>query len=733
MAGRHDKAEPLMTAIPDFLTELRRRRVLSNAALYIVAAWVTIQVAGEAIDAGLIRVPQRDVFVAAFLGFPVALVVSWFYDMTRHGLVRTPPADAGASFDPSLRRRDYGTLSALVVVWLIAVVLVHTPVAVEKSIAILPFDNPGHDPENEQFAYGIRVDLQTQLQKLHDVTIIARESSDSIDATLPLSQIGLRLGAAYIMKGTVERAFDQVRISVILVNAETGAQALAANFDRNLSARNWFDIRNEITDSIVRTMRAELSPDERRRVRTEPTQSLAAMNAYGQGMRRKDRRTVVSLAQAIESFRKAIEFDPEFALAYVGLADSTYLHQLYSQAPVDNVIPLMRDAVNKAIAIDDQLGEAYVTRAVIERIEQGDTAAAETYFRRALDLSPNYPVAHQWYGAFLSSTGRKEQGLASKRRALALAPQSAQLAFEVGLTLMSLGRSEEAVEQFESAIQLDAGMPGPYERIAELHLARGHLAEAARWTHKAVMLDADDPMARLSLGLVFLDLGDTDLAEQWFDRASELMPPDFPMADGMKEPLLRRRGDVEGALEYARRNIAFDPGGRHTLANLRDHDLRNGDFDAALARYETAYSDLVTGTPPDVNEGNVQVAIDIAAILLRMGQTERGNALLDRSLEAIASATSSQRLLDFGIQRVMIYALKGDTDAALSTLEQSVDAGWRENWWLYLEHDSSLDSIRDEPEFQAALRLIREDMASQRARLGELDDGSLAGPLPESD
>lgn len=721
-----------MGAIREFIRQLRRRRVLSNAALYIVAAWVTIQVASEAIDAGLLRIPLRDVFLAAFLGFPVALIISWSYDITRQGLVRTAPADAGESFDTSLRMRDYGVLSALAAVWLAAVFLVHTPPAVDKSIAILPFENPGHDPENESFAYGIRVDLQTQLQKLHDLKIVARESSDGIDSSMPLSQVGLQLGAAYIMKGTVERAFDKVRVSVVLVHAESETQALAANFDRDLSARNWFDIRNEITDNIVRTLRTRLSPEELRQIRAEPTQSLAAMNAYGQGMRRKGQRTVGSLAEAIRHFREAVQLDAEFALAYVGLADSLYLHQLYSRRPLREIIPAMKDAVDRAIAIDDELGEAFVTRAVIERIENGDTPTAEAYFRRALDLSPNYPVAHQWYGAFLVSTDRVEQGLASKRRALALDPQSAHMAYEVGLTLMEMGRDDEALGQFESAIELDPAVPGPYERIADIHAARGRLDEAIVWQRKGVARDPDDPMGRIYLGMHYLDIGDTEEAEKWFDRAVELMPPDTPFADGLNEPLLLRRGDIEGALEYSRKNIEFAAEGGYTLVILRDHDLRSGSFDEALARYEVAFPALVNAVPPEVNEDNLQVAIDIAPILLRMGRRDHGNRLLDMSREVIAAASSGNPSA-YGIQRATISALQGDTRAALDALRQAIDAGWRESWWLHLELDSSLDSIRHEPDFKSMLQEIRDDMESQRDRLEELEAAGQLEPVPETD
>ena len=719
----------LMGAIGNFVIELRRRRVLSNAALYVVAAWVTIQVASEAIDAGILRVPLRDVFVAAFLGFPIALIVSWFYDITRHGLVRTLAADADPLFDKSLRKRDYGVLSALAAAWLVAVFLIHTPVAVEKSIVILPFDNPGRDPQNEMFAYGLRVDLQTQLQILHDLKIVARESADKIDATVPLSQIGSRLGAAYIMRGSVERAFDQVRVSVILIHAETETQVLATQYDRDLSARNWFDIRNEITGNIVRILRSELSPGEPRRLRVEATQSLAAMNAYGQGMRRKGTRTIGALAEAIEHFQKAIGLDPDFALAYVGFADSLYLHRLYSQRSVGEIVPDMKNAVEKALAINDELGEAFVTRALIERIENGDTPVAETYFKRALDLSPNYPIAHQWYGAFLASTNRKAQGLASKQRALSLDPESAQLVYEIGFTLMSVGRDDEALEQFEAAIELDPAVPGPYERIADIHKDRGQLDEAISWQRKGVARDPGDPMGPIYLGQIYLDIGDTDEAEEWFNRAAGLAPPDFPLADGMNEPLLLRRGDIEGSLEYARRNITFDPHGRSTLANLRNHDLRTGKFDDALARYKAVFPALFAIPQPVVDEDNLDIAIDVALVLLRMGQLERGNQLLDNSLEIIAAATSSEDQPTYGIERVMLYTLKGDTQAALDALRQTVDDGWRDAWWLFLEIDPSLDAIRDEPRFQSMLQEIRDDMALQRERLEEMEIAGLLEPV----
>jgi tetratricopeptide (TPR) repeat protein len=392
----------------------------------------------------------------------------------------------------------------------------------------------------------------------------------------------------------------------------------------------------------------------------------------------------------------------------------------------------MKDAVEKALAINDELGEAYVTRAVIERIENGDTPVVETYFRKAIDLSPNYATAHQWYGAFLGSTNRQEQGLASKQRALSLDPESATLAYDVGFTLMQMARDDQALEQFRAAIELDPAIPGPYERIADIQSVRGRIDEAIRSRRKAVTLDPGDPIGRVFLGENYLDIGDTDEAQKWFDRAADLAPPEFRLAEGLKEPLLLRRGDLEGAVEFARINIVHAPG-RHTLATLRDHDLRNADFDAALARYQDFFPNLISETPPSVNEDDLEFAVDVALVLLRMGRADLGEQLLNKSLEIISEAASQTDSYVFGIQRVMIHALQGDTESALDSLRQTIDDGWRATWWIYLEIDPSLDSIRNEPEYQAMLQEVRDDMAAQRRRLEEWEAAGKLEPIPDAD
>lgn len=720
-----------MGKIGQFIQDARRRRVLPNAALYIVAAWVAIQVADLAIEAGFIRWALRDVFVAAFLGFPIALIVGWFYDITRRGIVRTAAVNADPSFDGSLRTRDYLIFVSLTLVWVVSVFLAHTPVPEGRSIAILPFENPGHDPDNAIFGFGLRVDLHTQLQTVRDLKIVARESSDRIDIEMTLREIGMKLGAAYLMKGSVERVLDRVRVNVVLINADNEEQTWAGSYDRKLTTADWFDIRNEISGVVTDRLRARLSPKQRQRLDALPTEDMAALQAYFRGKQRMAKRTTEALSEAIQHFQQAVELDPEFALAYVGLADSTYLNILYGGLPEEEELPKMEEAVSAALALNDELGEAHTTLAVLNRM-RGRNADAVEAFKRAIELNPNYATARQWYGSTLVSLGRAEEGLAQKRKAQELDPLSAVVNLSVGMTLANLGRFEEALAQYEVVIEIDPAMPGPYERIADLHqTAFGQLDDAVVWQSKGVALDPTEPMGLVFLGFLYLDLGDPVRAKRWFERSAALAPPGFPFAVAVLEPLYMFTGDEAKALDAARVSLeVFGSEAVQTLAHLRNHDLKKGRYLEARARYEQSHPELLGDDPTKVTEDNFQAAIDLALVLIKTGEQDRADLLLERSLVVVRSM---DRLgpSGYGISDVLILALQGDTDAALTALRKAIDERWRSGWWFHLEHDPNLDSIRSDPRFQAMLAEIEADMANQLARVRAMEAEGRLAPIPD--
>jgi tetratricopeptide (TPR) repeat protein len=237
-------------------------------------------------------------------------------------------------------------------------------------------------------------------------------------------------------------------------------------------------------------------------------------------------------------------------------------------------------------------------------------------------------------------------------------------------------------------------------------------------------------MGSFFLGQIFLDLGDAAQAEHWFERARELVPPGSPWSEMFMEPLFMYRREEAKALDIARSTMAFCRICVFTLAHLRNHDLRTGHYDDARARYARAFPDLLIAGEPTVNEGNLEPAIDLASVLIKTGEQERADLLLDRAL-MILPTIPRLGMDGYGISDVRIYALQGNTEAALASLRQAIDQGWRGTWWFYLGHDISLESIRDEPEYQSMVEEIESDMAAQLERVRAMEANGELEPIPD--
>jgi tetratricopeptide (TPR) repeat protein len=242
-----------------------------------------------------------------------------------------------------------------------------------------------------------------------------------------------------------------------------------------------------------------------------------------------------------------------------------------------------------------------------------------------------------------------------------------------------------------------------------------------------VSLDPGNPEESASLGWLFLDLGDLDRAEYWSERSIELVPESFWPNFAM-HLLHLYRGDEAAALDYARRAFALNP--RFVPGLLRDHELRAGRYAEARALYEKTYPELLTEDEPTVDGSNWFTAIDLALVLSKAGEHERADWLLESSLQYIQRIP---RLGNWGykVDDVQIYALQGDKQKALSALRQAIDEGWRAFWWYSLKLDPSLESLHDEPEFQAMVAEVEADMAAQLARVREMERNGELEPIPE--
>jgi tetratricopeptide (TPR) repeat protein len=366
---------------------------------------------------------------------------------------------------------------------------------------------------------------------------------------------------------------------------------------------------------------------------------MAAYEAYLLGRQRLVRYTAASLVEAVDYFQQAIELDPGFALAYVGLADSYILQAYYSGLPLDEMLASAQAAADKALALDDQLGEAYNSLAAIKK-ERGDLEGAEAMYRRALELNSNYAMAYRWYGfLLLDSLGRYEEALALNRKAAELDPLSAGIIVEVGVALESLGRFDEALARYQRALEVDAGYANAYINIgAHYWQVSGRLDEAVVWYAKGISLDPGTPGYSARLGMLFLHLGDFDRAESWIERSLELGPESFWPNFAM-HALHLYRGDEAAALDYARRAIALNP--RFVPFLLRDHELSAGRYAEARALYEKSHPGLLNEGNPTVDGSNWGAAIDLALVLSNTGEQEQADLLLNRSFQLISPTCGS--------------------------------------------------------------------------------------------
>jgi tetratricopeptide (TPR) repeat protein len=430
--------------------------------------------------------------------------------------------------------------------------------------------------------------------------------------------------------------------------------------------------------------------------------------------------------EAIGYFGQAIELDPKFALAYVGLTKS-YLEQFQnSDSPLDEMLARAQAAADKALELDDRRAETHVALGQV-KWWRNDFEGAEAAFQRALALNPNSVMAYDTYGNLLiADLARYEEGLVLHRKAVELDPLSLESITNLIGALFSMGRHDEGLALCERVLEIDPGYAWGHQLIGIYHLFSGRLDEAVLWWAKGVALDPESPFALAILGELFLELGDPARAEYWINRSVELGPGNIYTHLAM-QGLGVYRGDEAAALQHGRKAFAIWPLEFNVLTHLRDQEVRAGRYVEARALYEEWFPELLVEPDPHVEERNHQAAVDLALILSRTGQPERASLLLNRSLQQIQSGSLSRGgRHGYGFAEVQIYALQGEMQKALSALRAAIDEGWRADWWWWLRKPD-LEPLRGEPEFQAMVEEIEADMAAQLARVREMERN---GELP---
>ena len=505
--------------LSNFLAELKRRNVYKVAIAYGVVAWLLIQIATQVFP--FFEIPNwtvRLVVLLVVIGFPVAVIIAWAFELTPEGLKRTEVADAA----PTRGSRRRAWIYVVIVAAAISVSLFSLgrytsskqsegPASPEKSIAVLPFDNLSRDQENAYFAEGIQDEILSRLAKIADLKVISRTSTQKYKSTPDnLREIAKQLGVSNILEGSVQKVADQVRVSVQLINATSDAHLWAEIYDRKLT--DIFAVESDIAKTIAETLRAKLTGSEEQMMSMKPTENTQAYELYLKGRFFWNKRTGADLRKAIEYFNQAIAKDPNYALAYAGLADSYLLLSAFGAASPSDSLPQAKVAAKRALEIDDTSAEAHTSLGQILLFYDFDFAGSTREFKRAITLNPNYATAHHWYGSGPPTClGEFDRGIAELKRAQQLDPLSLIINADLGGAFVAARRYDEAITQLRKTIEMDPRFYFAHWNLGEALELKGQLPEAIAEYKKAAELD-EDPFVLALVGQADAKLGQRDEA-----------------------------------------------------------------------------------------------------------------------------------------------------------------------------------------------------------------------------
>ncbi len=508
--------------IDNFFAELKRRNVYKVAVAYAVVGWVIAQIATQIFP--FLEIPNwvvRLVIVLIAIGFPIALVIAWAFEATPEGIRRTEDVDLNAQ---KRAPKKHAWIYVVVVGAAFSIGLFfvgrysvrNTAGAAgaelsAKSIAVLPFDNLSRDPDNAYFAEGVQDEILTRLAKVADLKVISRTSTQRFkSAPSDLREIAKQLGVMNILEGSVQKANDQVRVNVQLINALTDAHLWADTYDRKLI--DIFSVESEIAKTIADTLQAKLSGSEKQMMAAAPTTDTTAYELYHKGRSLWEKRSGDNIPKAIAFYEQAIARDPNYALAYAGLSSAYIILPFWAGVDRLDAYSKAKDAALKALRLDPNLAEAHLALGKVLFFSEIDLPGALREYQRAIELQPNDATAHHWLGNdALSALGRFEEAIAQGKRAVELDPLSPVINTDLGTTFYYAHRYEESAKQLRKTLEIDPTFFYAHFNLGIALQAAGDLSGAITEYEKAKQL-GDDTYVPMLCAQAKAYAGDKDAA-----------------------------------------------------------------------------------------------------------------------------------------------------------------------------------------------------------------------------
>jgi TolB-like protein len=506
--------------------ELKRRNVFRAAAFYAASAWLLVQVATQVFP--FFHIAEwvvRWIVVAAAIGFPFAMMFSWLYEWTPHGLQRESEVAPNESVTHQTGKKLDRWIIAILV---LAVVLLLTnqfvlhrdekradiaPVVEisAKSIAVLPFENLSEEKENAYFASGIRDEILTKLAQLGELKVVSRTSSDKFQSRPDdVGGAARQLSVAYVLEGSVQKAGEQLLINVQLIDARADTHLWAQSYKRNF--QNIFDVEAEVATQVAEALNIELAPAEAQRLEKAATQNSHAHDLYLRARALNARTDEQSLLQSVALLDQSVAEDPHYAPAWAELANVYLTLADAYRAPID-VLARMRDAALLAVQNDDKSAAGHVWLGALSMLFDRNYSLAKREIQRAVSLEPNSCAAHRWLGWYL---GRVERDYRASRaelqKAEALDPLHPWARWFESNVAIAQGDFDGALQLARRVIEIDPHFFYDEDPIAHAYLAMGKWEDAIRRYQS--LPPSTFAIPNFELAVCYAHMGKTDMARQ---------------------------------------------------------------------------------------------------------------------------------------------------------------------------------------------------------------------------
>ena len=496
-----------------------------------------------------------------------------------------------------------------------------------------------------------------------------------------------------------------------------------------LSATNLFDIRDEITSAITDNLQAVLSPAEKSHVFDLPTSSMEALSHYQRGRQLMAGRKVEELKQARLAFEQAVEADPEFALAWVGVADTNLLLKSSGHISSSEGMENRKQAVEKALALDDQLGEAWVSLGMMYA-DTGKPEEAEAAYLKAIELSPNYAQAYHWYATMIRGPENREKSLTLYHKAAQLDPLSSIIQLNIGRLLTDVRGYDEALDHYERMLQMDPGFYKTYWDIGRIHWWNGRLAESVPWFRKALEINPRDEGLKLSLASPYLALGDFKAIAGIREQMVENQSPGRPRVIALDTQVSLAQWNWREALDVL----------YHAPPELMDHPwtiswkvvayLAGGDLKKAreyFLKWKPGWDDRGQWQQLLKQSGGKGGCV-FASILVGTGDEALGRELLVQARryweETLPGLVQDS---DFRSELPVCYLLDGSDEKALDFVERQIEHGHVHDW-LKDQKLAWWEPLREHPRYIALESRVEKMLAEQRELLRQMDESGTTVP-----